>query len=91
MSAVGEFLRRGITRNVLALAVVSLLTDVSSEMLVYLVPLYLANVLAASPAIIGLIEGVAESVAAFLKLASGAISDRFRRRRLWRSVSVRSR
>ena len=82
MSAVGEFLRRGITRNVLALAVVSLLTDVSSEMLVYLVPLYLANVLAASPATIGLIEGVAESVAAFLKLASGAISDRFRRRRL---------
>ncbi len=82
MSAIGEFLRRGITRNVLALAVVSLLTDVSSEMLVYLVPLYLANVLAASPAIIGLIEGVAESVAAFLKLASGAISDRFRRRRL---------
>ena len=51
-------------------------------MLVYLVPLYLANVLAASPAIIGLIEGVAESVAAFLKLASGAISDKFRRRRL---------
>jgi MFS family permease len=82
MSAAMEFLRRGITRNVLALAVVSLLTDVSSEMLVYLVPLYLANVLAASPAIIGLIEGVAESVAAFLKLASGAISDRFRRRRL---------
>ena len=82
LSAVLAFLRKGITRNVVALAVVSLLTDVSSEMLVYLVPLYLANVLAASPSIIGLIEGTAESVAAVLKLASGAVSDRIHRRRL---------
>lgn len=74
--------RKGITRNVVALALVSLLTDVSSEMLVYLVPLYLANVLTASPTIIGLIEGAAESAAAGLKLASGAISDRIGRRRL---------
>jgi len=75
-------LGRGITRNVVALAIVSLLTDVSSEMLVYVVPLFLANVLATSPAIIGLIEGVAESIAAILKLVSGAISDRIGRRRL---------
>jgi len=75
-------LGRGITRNVAALALVSLLTDVSSEMLVYVVPLFLANVLAASPSIIGLIEGVAESTAGLLKLASGAISDRIRRRKL---------
>ncbi|MEP7379359.1 MAG: MFS transporter [Chloroflexota bacterium] len=61
---------------------VSLLTDVSSEMLVYLVPLYLANVLLAGPAIIGLIEGIAESAAAVLKLVSGALSDRLGRRRL---------
>lgn len=81
-STVVAFLRKGITRNVAALAVVSLLTDVSSEMLVYLVPLYLANVLAASPSIIGLIEGTAESIAAILKLASGAVSDRIRQRRL---------
>ncbi len=72
---------RGLSRNVLALSLVSLLTDISSEMLVYLIPLFLANVLAASPAIIGFIEGVAESISALLKLASGAISDRFRRRR----------
>ena len=75
-------LGRGITRNVVALALVSLLTDVSSEMLVYLVPLFLANVLAASAEIIGLIEGVAESASALLRLASGAISDRIGRRRL---------
>src|SRR5205085_2354771 len=63
-------------------ALVSLLTDVSTEMLVYLVPLYLANVLLASPSIIGLIEGIAESTAAGLKLISGALSDRLGKRRL---------
>jgi MFS family permease len=73
---------RGITRNVAALALVSLLTDISSEMLVYVVPLFLANVLAASPSIIGVIEGLAESGAGVLKLVSGALSDRLRRRRL---------
>jgi hypothetical protein len=56
-------LTRGITRNVVALGLVSLFTDVSSEMLVYLIPLYLANVLLAPAAVIGLIEGVAESTA----------------------------
>lgn len=75
-------LLHGITRNVVALGVVSFLTDISSELLVYVIPLFLANVLAASPSVIGLIEGVAESASAFLKLASGAISDRFRRRKL---------
>ncbi len=75
-------LTRGITRNVVALGIVSLLTDVSSEMLLYLIPLFLANVLLASPSIIGVIEGLAESAAALLKLASGVISDRIRRRRV---------
>jgi MFS family permease len=75
-------LTRGITRNVVALGLVSLLTDISSEMLVYLIPLFLANVLAASPSIIGLIEGIAESVASLLRLVSGAISDRVGRRKL---------
>ena len=51
-------------------------------MLVYVIPLFLANVLAASPSIIGLIEGVAEATAALLKLVSGAISDRIGRRRM---------
>ena len=75
-------LTRGITRNVVALGFVSLFTDVSSEMLVYLIPLYLANVLFAPAAVIGLIEGVAESTASVLKLVSGALSDRLSRRRL---------
>jgi MFS family permease len=75
-------LTRGITRNVVALGFVSLFTDISSEMLVYLIPLYLANVLLAPVAVIGLIEGVAESTASVLKLISGALSDRLSRRRL---------
>ncbi len=73
---------RGITRNVVALGFVSLFTDISSEMLVYVIPLYLANVLLAPVAVIGLIEGVAESTASILKLVSGALSDRLSRRRL---------
>src|SRR5664280_2876116 len=75
-------LTRGIGRNVVALGLVSLFTDISSEMLVYLIPLYLANVLLAPAAIIGGIEGVAESTASILKLISGALSDRLSRRRL---------
>ncbi len=62
------------------LGLVSLLTDVSSELLVYVVPLFLANVLAATPTVIGVVEGIAESVAAFVKLGSGAVSDRIGRR-----------
>lgn len=73
-------LLRGITRNVVVLGLVSLLTDVSSELLIYAVPLFLANVLAATPSVIGVVEGIAESVAAFVKLGSGAISDRIGRR-----------
>jgi MFS family permease len=61
---------------------VSLFTDISSEMLVYVIPLFLANVLLAPTAVIGLIEGVAESTASLLKLISGALSDRLSRRRL---------
>ncbi len=75
-------LTRGITRNVVALGLVSLFTDISSEMLVYVIPLFLANVLLAPTAVIGLIEGVAESTASILKLISGALSDRLSRRRL---------
>lgn len=70
----------GVTRNVVVLGLVSLLTDISSELLIYVVPLFLANVLAATPSIIGVVEGIAESVAAFVKLGSGALSDRIGRR-----------
>jgi MFS family permease len=72
---------RGISGNVLVLGVVSLLTDVSSEMIYPLLPLFLTGVLGAGPAFLGAIEGIAESTAALLKLASGYISDRTSRRK----------
>ncbi len=72
---------KGITGNVLILGIVSFLTDVSSEMIYPLLPLFLTTVLGAGPAFLGLIEGVAESTAAFLKLASGILSDRVRSRK----------
>lgn len=71
----------GITGNVLILGLVSFLTDVSSEMIYPLLPLFLTTVLGAGPAFLGVIEGVAESTAALLKLISGIASDRVRDRK----------
>jgi len=66
---------------VLALAAVSFLTDVSSDMTYPLLPVFLATVLGASATTLGAIEGAAESTAALLKLASGWWSDRAPRRK----------
>ncbi len=68
-------------RTVIALGAVSLLTDLSSEMIYPLLPVFLSSVLGAGPLVIGAIEGAAESVAALLKLASGWWSDRLPRRK----------
>jgi MFS family permease len=72
---------KGISGNVLILGLVSFFTDVSSEMIYPLLPLFLTTVLGGGPAFLGLIEGVAESTASFLKLGSGIVSDRVRRRK----------
>ena len=69
-------------RNVIALSVVSLLNDTSSEIIYPLLPAFLFLALGASPFAIGVIEGFAESVASLLKLFSGYISDRFGTRKL---------
>ncbi|KAF0217563.1 MAG: major facilitator [Geobacteraceae bacterium] len=71
----------GITGNVLILGLVSFLTDVSSEMIYPLLPLFLTSVLGAGPAFLGVIEGVAESTSSLLKLASGIASDRVKGRK----------
>src|SRR4029078_12265306 len=68
--------------NVLALSLVSLLNDTSSEIIYPLLPAFLALSLGGSPFAIGLIEGFAESVASLIKLASGYLSDRFGSRKL---------
>jgi len=65
----------GLTANVVLLAVVSLLTDVSSEMILPILPFFLTQVLLADAFVLGIIEGLSESVVAFLKVLSGRWSD----------------
>ncbi len=67
--------------GVVTLGWVSFLTDVASDMIYPLLPEFLTKTLGASPAALGLIEGVAESTASFTKMASGWWSDRIRRRK----------
>lgn len=67
--------RFGISRTVFTLGVVSLLTDISSEGIYPLIPLFLVNVLHAQVTAVGLIEGVAESTASILRIFSGWFSD----------------
>jgi MFS family permease len=75
--------RKGLTRNVVILGFVSLLNDGASEMIYPLLPAFLTAVLGAGPAALGIIEGVAEATASLLKLYSGYLSDRFKRRKGW--------
>ena len=75
--------RTGLSANVLLLGAVSFLNDSASEMIYPLLPVFLTSVLGAGPAALGVIEGIAESTASFLKLASGFISDRVHRRKNW--------
>ncbi|HWI61173.1 MAG TPA: MFS transporter [Symbiobacteriaceae bacterium] len=68
-------------RNVWYAGLVSLFTDISSEMLVPVLPLFLANVLGAPVRAIGLIEGLAEAMASLMKAFSGWLSDRYGKRK----------
>src|SRR5688572_12211649 len=68
-------------RNVVAISLVSLLNDASSEIIYPMLPAFLALALGAGPKAIGIVEGVAESVSSLLKLVSGYFSDRTGRRK----------
>ncbi len=70
-----------ISRNVVLLGIVSGLTDISSEMLYPVLPLFLTRVLRAPMTAVGLIEGVAEAAASIFKAAGGLWSDRRRQRK----------
>lgn len=74
-------LLRGITRNVVVLGLVSFFTDLSTEMLYPVIPLFVVGSLGASPALLGLIEGLAEGVSSSLRWVGGAWSDRVGRRK----------
>ncbi len=71
--------RLRVPRNVVALGMVSLLTDVSSEMVATVLPLYLVFTLGASPLVFGAIDGTYRGAAALVQVASGFSSDRWRR------------
>jgi len=78
-----SFLRwREIPGGVWALGLVSLLMDVSSEMIHALLPLYLVTVLGTSMLTVGVIEGVAEATASIVKIFSGGLSDKLGKRKL---------
>jgi MFS family permease len=72
-------------RNVWAVGLTSLFMDISSEMVINILPLFLANVLGVQTSIIGLIEGIAEATASVLKLFSGWLSDKMGGRK-WLAV-----
>ncbi len=67
--------------NIWYLTIGSFLTDVSSEMLTNLIPLFLYNVLGVQTSIIGLIDGIAETTASLVKIYSGALSDQLGKRK----------
>jgi MFS family permease len=77
--------RKKLHPNIWVVTATSFLTDVSSEMLVYLIPLFLSNVLGVRMAFIGLIDGIAETTASLLKIYSGALSDKLGKRK-WLAV-----
>ena len=72
---------RQIPRGVWALGIVSMLMDISSEMIHALLPLYLVVGLGASALAVGVIEGVAEATALIVRIFSGALSDRLGHRK----------
>ena len=67
--------------TIILLGLVSMLTDISTEMVYPLIPVYLTSILGATPAIVGVIEGIAESIASLLKVYSGYMSDKFKKRK----------
>ena len=77
---------RTLPRNVWAASLTSFFMDVSSEMVINILPLFLSNVLGVKTNIIGLIECIAEATASLLKVFSGWLSDKLRARK-WLAVA----
>lgn len=71
---------RGLNKNVVVLSITSLFTDISSEMLYPIIPIFLTSSLGAPMSVVGLIEGLAEATASILKVFSGWFSDLFGKR-----------
>lgn len=76
-------LMEGLSRNIIMLGLVSLFTDLSSQMVFPLLPLFLTSVLGAQAYIVGLVEGAAETTASLLRIVSGFLSDKFGKRKMF--------
>lgn len=76
-----EKTKSNLLKNVIFLGLVSFFADISSEMVYPLIPLYLTATFGATPVLVGIIEGIAESVASLLKVFSGYISDKYNRKK----------
>lgn len=68
-------------RNIIFLGLVSFFADISAEMVYPIIPLYLTAVFGATPTLVGIIEGIAESIASLLKVFSGFISDKYQKKK----------
>jgi MFS family permease len=77
---------RALPRNVWAVSLTSFFMDISSEMVINILPLFLSNVLGVGTNVIGLIEGISEATASLLKVFSGWLSDRLQARK-WLAVA----
>lgn len=86
MTRVNNSRLRRLPRNIWVVTATSFLTDISSEMLFNLIPLFLANVLGVGTAVIGLIDGIAETTASLTKFYAGALSDQLGQRK-WLAVA----
>ena len=69
-----------LSRNVKIVSLVSFFQDTASEILYPVLPFFVTGVLGAPPAVLGLIEGLADGTASVMKVASGRLADRHRRR-----------
>ncbi|MEW5951995.1 MAG: MFS transporter [Elusimicrobia bacterium] len=76
-----ENFKKGLSKNIIFLGIVSGLTDISSEMLYPIIPIFLTSVLNAPMSVVGLIEGIAEATASILKIYGGRLSDKFSKRK----------
>ncbi|MHB8807356.1 MAG: MFS transporter [Anaerolineaceae bacterium] len=85
MNSVQKPRLKDLPRNIWAVSLTSFFMDISSEMVINILPLFLSNVLGVKTNIIGLIEGVAEATASLLKMISGWLSDRLKTRK-WLAV-----
>jgi MFS family permease len=85
--AAGPRPKRGlVSANVIALGSVSLVTDISSEMVTAILPLYLVLGLGFSPLQFGLLDGLYSGVTAFVRIIGGNFADRWQRRKLMAGI-----